>query len=100
MRRLRADHDFLQSVNEPRWLVIRNRYSVVIEARELRPNADLRRIMAAERERFRDAGWISTELARNRGFFFCDREDERRCVSIECYEPGARSGQGWPRFRR
>jgi hypothetical protein len=100
MRRRRADYDFLQPVNEPRWLVIRNRYSVVIEFREVPRNADLRRLMAAEREQLRAAGWVATQLARNRGFFFCDREEQRLCVSIECYEPGARSGQGWPRLRR
>lgn len=100
MRRRRGDHDSLQPVNEPRWLVIRDRYSIVIEYRELRPNADLRAVMAAEQERWCAGGWVSTGLTRNRGFFFCDRGEERRCVGIECYEPGARSGHRWPRFRR
>jgi hypothetical protein len=34
-----------------------------------------------------DEGWNSEELSRY-SFVYCQRENERVCVSIECFEPG------------
>jgi len=75
-------------VNEPRWLVVRDRFSRVVEFRALPAYADLRAVVEAESERRRAGGWAVDGIPRNCAFFFCDRENERLCVSIECYEPG------------
>jgi hypothetical protein len=88
MRQRRGQADPLQPVNEPRWLVIRDRFSRVIESKSLPVNADLRAAIQAERDRRRKAGWAVGDTPRNCAFFFCDLENDRVCVSIECYEPG------------
>jgi len=88
MHQRRGRIDPLRQVDEPRWLVIRDRFSRVIESRTLPPNADLRAAMERERERLRRSGWVVEDIPRYCAFFFCDRQNERVCVSVECYEPG------------
>ena len=88
MGRRRGQTDALQPVKEPRWLVIRDRFSQVVESQALGPQTDLRSVMQAERERLQASGWVVDDIPRNCAFFFCDRQNERVCVSIECYEPG------------
>jgi hypothetical protein len=75
-------------VQEPRWLVVRDRFSRVIESQALGPQTDLRAAMQATGDRRRSEGWAVEEVPRNCAFFFCDRQNDRVCVSIECYEPG------------
>jgi hypothetical protein len=94
MRR-RSAPDSLATVNEPRWLVVRDRFSVVKEWRALRPKADLRALMNAEWTRRIKDGWHAEAIPRNCSFFFCNRENERICVTIECFEPGARGPRNW-----
>jgi hypothetical protein len=96
MRR-RGETDALRPVNAPRWLVIRDRLSHVLEYRTLLPHADLRAAMQTEREQRTAAGWAAEDIPRNCSFFFCELENERVCVSIECFEPGAGGSPGWPR---
>jgi hypothetical protein len=88
MGRRRGVTDALRPVNAPRWLVVRDRFSRVIESQPLGPRTDLRAAMQAEGDRRRSDGWAVEEVPRNCAFFFCDRQNERVCVSIECYEPG------------
>jgi hypothetical protein len=88
MRR-RGVTDALQTVKEPRWLVVRDRVSRVVEFQALPPLADLRAAMQAERERLQASGWVVDDIPRNCAFFFCERDNDRVCVSIECYEPVA-----------
>jgi hypothetical protein len=95
MRR-RGQTDALAPVNAPRWLVVRDRLSRVVEFRALPPVADLRAAMQTERARRAAAGWAVDDIPRNCSFFFCALENERVCVSIECFEPGAASSPGWP----
>ena len=95
MRR-RTQTDALAPVNAPRWLVVRDRLSRVVEFRALLPLADLRAAMQSEGERRVAAGWAVDDIPRKCSFFFCALENERVCVSIECFEPGAASSPGWP----
>jgi hypothetical protein len=44
--------------------------------------------MQAERARRAAAGWAVDDIPRKCSFFFCELENERVCVSIECFEPG------------
>jgi hypothetical protein len=97
MGRRRGETDALRPVNAPRWLVVRDRVSVALEYHALTPGADLRAAMQAERDRRAAAGWTVDTIPRNCAFFFCDRENERMCVSIECFEPGSSSSPRWPR---
>jgi hypothetical protein len=72
--RRRGETDSLNAVNEPRWFVMRDRFSRAIEYRE-------RARLAAE-------GWSVDTIPKNCSFCFCDRGNERVCIAIECYEPG------------
>lgn len=54
---------------------------------ELPPGANLKAALATERERLIVEGWRADELERY-AFCFCERGNERVCISIECYEPG------------
>ncbi|MDB6102822.1 MAG: hypothetical protein JWO52_2821 [Gammaproteobacteria bacterium] len=87
-RRRRGETDSLNSVNEPRWLVIRDRFSRAVEYRALEPRTDLRGVMEAERTRMTAAGWCVDTIPKNCSFCFCDRGNERVHIAIECYEPG------------
>jgi hypothetical protein len=49
----------------------------------LPPLADLRAAMQAERERLQASGWVVDNIPRNYAFFFCERDNDRVCVSIE-----------------
>ena len=87
MRSRKGTRDSLTAVAACRWLVVRDRYSVVLESLKLRPATDLRAVMLDERERRVRDGWTAGEVPRNCGFFFCERGAERVCVAIECFEP-------------
>jgi hypothetical protein len=88
MGRRRGETDALLPVKEPRWRVVRDRFSRVIESQVLGPQTDLRAVMQAEADRRRCERWAVEEVPRNCAFFFCDRQNDRVCISIECYEPG------------
>jgi hypothetical protein len=90
MRQHKGVRDSLAPVASYRWLVIRDRYSFVLRFEKLRPHCDLRAAMNAERERYLLEGWSAGDVPRNCCFFFCERSNERVCVAIECFEPGAR----------
>ena len=49
----------------------------------------MRAAMQAERERLQASGWVVDDIPRNCAFFFCDRLNERVCVSIETAATGA-----------
>lgn len=87
-RRRRGRNDPLTPVNEPRWLVVRDRGSRPIEYRELWPGADLHAAMEAERVRRAADGWTVDDIPHYCSFCFCERGEERVCISVECYEPG------------
>jgi len=90
MRQRKGIRDALAPVSEPRWLVTRDRYSVVLNRIPLRPGADLRGAMLAEHQRRVADGWVCEPIPRNCSFFFCERGLERLCVAIECFEPVSR----------
>ncbi len=94
MARYRSSPDPLATVNAMCWLVVRDVCSRPLRHSMLQPNTDLRAALAAERQRLVDEGWIANELTRY-SFVYCQRENERVCISIECFEPGtAPLGQG------
>jgi hypothetical protein len=87
-RRRRGATDALDTSRETRWLVVRDLVRRPLEYRELWPGADLRAAMAAKRTELEAAGWQAESIPKNCAFFFAGRENERVCVSMECYEPG------------
>jgi hypothetical protein len=87
MARRRSSPDPLETVNATRWLVVRDVCSRPMRHSVLPPNADLRAALATEQQRLVDDGWTSEGMSRY-SFVYCKRENERVCVSIECFEPG------------
>jgi len=58
MGRYRSVPDPLATVSEPRWLVIGDTCSRPLRHIQLRPNADLRAALEAERQRLIADGWV------------------------------------------
>jgi len=94
-RTRRGRTDPLNPVNEPRWLVVRDRCSQVIEYLELPPRTNLHAAMDAERTRRAADGWIVDDIPHYCSFCFCDKGDERICIAIDCFEPGAVPLERW-----
>jgi hypothetical protein len=75
---------------EMRWLVVRDRASRPLEYRALSAGSDLRAAMVAQRAELAAAGWhVAAIPKKNCGFFFADRDNDRVCVAIECFEPAS-----------
>lgn len=95
----RPRSDPLESTDEPRWLVVRDRSSRALEHYMLPAGSDLRSAMAAKRKELAAAGWKVESIPKKCAFFFADRENDRVCVSMECFEPAC-TGTGARRFGR
>jgi hypothetical protein len=86
--------DALDVSSEPRWLVVRYRMSRVLEYRALAAGSDLRAALAAKQAELAAAKWHVDPIQKKCGFFFADRDNDRMCVAIECFEP-ASSAADW-----
>ena len=93
----RGRPDPLEHTGEPRWLVVRDRVSRALEFRALPAGADLRAAMVAKQAELAAKGWRPGTIPKKCSFFFADRDNERVCVSVECFEPASSADQG---FRR
>lgn len=82
--------DPLQALQQPTWLVVRNKHRQPLESREIAPGADLRRILQATRAERISVGWACDVIGRWCGFFFAERAGERVQVGIERYDPAGR----------
>ena len=91
MVRRRGRTNALETSREPRWLVVRDRASRVLEYRELSAGSDLRAAMAAKQTELAAAGWRVDSIPKNCSFFFADRDNDRVCVAIDCFEPASSS---------
>jgi hypothetical protein len=87
MARRRAAHDPLESAAEPRWYVVRSMHGTVLESRELPGGTDLKRVFVLAMLQWIDAGWRLGEFSSTSATFFCDRNPERRMVSIDPADP-------------
>jgi hypothetical protein len=83
-------------LQQPTWLVVRNKHRQALEWRRLARGADLRAILNYERDQRMAAGWTCDDIGRHCSFFFAGRSRERIQVSIERYDP---AGPG-PRAQR
>jgi len=88
MSRRRNQHDPLQTVNEPRWLVLRNQLSQIDWHVPLPPQADLRASLEAGRQRLIDEGCTMHEM-KWYAFVFGQRGTERICLAVEAVVPGS-----------
>ena len=89
MVKRRGRIDALHVSREPRWLVVRDRMSRALEYLALAAGSDLRAVIAAKQAELAAAGWRVDSIPKNRGFFFADRDNDRVCVAIECFEPAS-----------
>jgi hypothetical protein len=84
----RSVFDPLGPSKEPRWYVVRSMQGALLEARELPPGADLKRVFVAAMLEGIDAGWQLGEFSSTAGVFFCARDVEQRQVEITPTNPG------------
>ena len=90
----RSVFDPLEPTQEPRWYVVRDARSTLLEARPLPPSTDLKRVfIAAMLERI-DAGWKLGEFSSRGGSVFFTRGSERCMLGIEAADPGQPVGYG------
>lgn len=87
MANRRGRHNPLEPANELRWVVVRDACNRPVRYRMLSPRADLRAALASERDRMLAEGWVTDEI-RWYAFVFCQKGNDRWCISVECYEPG------------
>ena len=83
--------DALEISRESRWLVVRDRLSRPLEQRAMSAGSDLRAAMVAKQVELAAAGWRVDSMPKNCGFFFADRDNDRLCVAMECFEPASSS---------
>ena len=87
MVRRRSSHDPLEATGQPRWYVVRSMHGMVIESRQLPIGTDLKRTFVAAMLEWIDAGWHLKEFSSASAAFFCDRNPDRRMVSIDPTDP-------------
>ena len=87
MVRKRATFDPLETTGSPRWYVVRSMHGALIESREIPRESDLRRVFVAAMLEWMDAGWRLGEFSSVSATFFCDRQSDRRMVSIVPTDP-------------
>ena len=92
----RGTFDPLEPTQEPRWYTVRNMHGALLEASELPPDADLKRVFVEAILRWISAGWTLKEFHSRTGCFFCDCGVERRMVEITPSRPGKVQTGGIP----
>jgi hypothetical protein len=83
----RSSYDPLAVSTEPRWLVVRNMHSAILEQKALRPGDDLRGAFAKALAAHVDDGWQLETFSSNLACGFCRRGDQRRVITIEAENP-------------
>jgi hypothetical protein len=86
--------DPLEPTHEPRWYVVRDARSALLEARALPPGTDLKRVFVAAMLERIDAGWKLGEFSSRGGSVFFTRGVDRCMVGIEAADPGQPVGYG------
>jgi hypothetical protein len=87
MVRRRATFNPLEPGGTPRWVVVRSMHGSLLESREIPRGSDLKRVFIAAMIEWMDAGWSLGEFSSVSATFFCDRQSERRMVSIVPTDP-------------
>jgi hypothetical protein len=90
----RSTHDPLQPRSAATWLVVRDQYGKLVEATELKPGVDLRKVLTAERDARAAAGWDAESIGAHCSFFFCKRDGVRLFVGIQVRDPRSQ-GNGY-----
>jgi hypothetical protein len=88
MVRKRSTFDPLQPTAAPRWHVVRSMQGTVIESHKVPAGTDLKRLFIELMLESIEAGWQLGEFSSTSGTFFCNRNPERRMVSIDPTDPG------------
>lgn len=82
----RSRYDPLGTSDRPRWLVVKDVHSQVIECREVPAGADLHALITATVRARQADGW-TVENDGSYGFVFCRKADVRRMVAIVQVDP-------------
>jgi hypothetical protein len=82
MVRRRATFDPLEPTGAPRWYVVRSMHGTLIESQEIPRDSDLKRIFVGAMLEWMDAGRSLGEFSSISATFICNRQADRRMVSI------------------
>lgn len=87
--RKRQRFDFLARTDQPRWLVVADRCSRIIECSRIEPGADLRAVLENALAQRKADGWTVADHDGRWVWsgFFCERNGERVSVSLAAVEP-------------
>jgi hypothetical protein len=85
----RSSFDPLEPTQEPRWYTVRNMYGALLEARELPPGADLKRVFVEAILKWMDDGWKLKEFHSRTGHVLLRPGGERRMIDITPTNPGS-----------
>jgi hypothetical protein len=85
--RRRTRLDPLATVDEPRWLVIRDHLATLLESMPIAAGEDIRVIFVAAALRRMTEGWIVEDFGPPTSIFFCARHGVRVSVGITQVDP-------------
>lgn len=85
--RKRHRFDPLATVTETRFLVVRDRCSMLVAYSALPPGTDLRATLETAAATRRADGWMVEPISYIAALFFCSRAGERVSVSIAARDP-------------
>jgi hypothetical protein len=83
----RSRFDPLKSVDQPRWLTVRDAYGALLEQRRLAPASDLKAAMVRALAEHAAAGWILEAYSSELACSFCHLGDARRQITVETTDP-------------
>jgi hypothetical protein len=86
VRRPKHD-DSLKTSDETRWLVVSDMFYNIMESRDLSPGSDLRAALQSKLAELSAEGWVLESPQAKYGSTFCNRNGERRSVSIYHHDP-------------
>jgi hypothetical protein len=87
MVKRRSSFDPLLPVHESRWLCVRRMDHALIEFQRLESGADLKAVFVHALASHADAGWTLERFSSDLACAFCRRDQERRLIAIECFDP-------------
>jgi hypothetical protein len=90
----RSRYDPLKSVDQVRWLSVRDAYGGLIEHRRLEPGSDLKAAMIKALADHADSGWTLESYSSELACSFCHRGADRRQITVEHADPAVDRGYG------
>lgn len=83
----RVRHDEMKPIDEPIWLVVRDKYKTAISIQQYPPNTDPIPVMVEAMSKSIRLGFAIDQMPGNFAVYFCTKGDETNQVAIERVDP-------------